>query len=1219
MIDVVLDRESLRRVELIFDRPLGDDRVGESLARDPASFAPRVGGVWSWVAANVLRFTPTSRLASATRYEISLHPERLLGPGQVLVGTDDLAFQTDAFQVERLDTREEPDPAGGGRVTLRGEIRFNHRVDPRELAQRLRLVDPARGEAPIAVTLETSYARPTLAWRSASIEKSREERELRLTIVSDLTSADGNVPLAADFTRTITLGSSERLSVRAVTAKSGEKQSTLSIELSSPVEAMTAEEYLSVEPPVDFRVADAANTLTLRGPFRPGQRYDLAIRAGLAARDGAALAEAFARTVDFAHLEPRAGFQSEGMFLAATGSRRVALETVNVDRLTLSVDRVYRNNILYLAQQRSYQVWRERGSRNIEHVFGSRVAERELRIEGTRNRTALTPVDLDELVDLEEPGFYRVGLRRPGSYGLVQRWILVTDLGLVVKRGGDDVLVWASSFADLAPLPGVQVRVVSDQNQTLAAGRTDASGLLHLRGLGAVFAKQRPAWVVAERGGDWSFLPLERSRVDTSGLDLGGAPGSAAGYDAFLYGERDLYRPGETARGVAVLRDRSLGTPPAMPAVLRHRNPEGQLRESWRVDFDAEGMAEWSHAIPDAARTGAHVLELVIAEEVVGRYRFLVEEFVPDRIRVGIEPPEAAVGPGAPLTYRVDAAYLFGPPAAGLPVETRVRLEPAPFAPEGHPGFVFANPERSFSAREILSREGALDETGRAAFEVTVPTGLEPPAALEAVVRARVRERGGRGVAAERRIPVHPHARYVGLRRPATGYAEPGQPVALEWVAVAPDGRETPTGPLRVELFRLEWQTVLRRTPSGSYRYHSERDARLVESRALDAGNARGRFELTPRRLRELPGRALRSRGRRLGGPRVLRERLGLRALGRREPRTHRARRREGRLRPRRARQRAGACALLGTAAAHHRARGRAAPRGPHAGGQHREDPDHAAGRLPPQRLRHRDAGEGSARPRAGRRGPRLRRAVAERRPAAPRAARRDRVAGGDPQRRRPRRDRAHPARRQGHPRRRRRGHPPARGPGDPGPLRPLLSQARARSDGPRHLLAPPPRAAGGGGRGRRRRACRRGARAAGAHRGHPPHRARGLLVGRARGRRQRTGDRLLRPARVPGRAAPDGRGAPGRRLRSQQRLRPRARPARAAAHLPALPGHGRSRGAARHRPQRHGAERTHRDLDRGQRPGRARRTRNRGRGHGRRLGADALLPRSKRAPRRAP
>ncbi|MDJ0850512.1 MAG: MG2 domain-containing protein [Myxococcota bacterium] len=849
VIDVVLDRESLQRVDLIFDRPLGDDRVGESLGRDPATLSPRVGGVWSWVAANVLRFTPTSRLTPATRYEIALQPDRLLGAGQVLVG-EPPAFQTDAFQVERFDAGEEPDPSSSGRVTLRGEIRFNYRVDPRELSRRLRLVDSSRGDAPIAVTMETSYARATLAWRSASVEKSPEERDLLLTIVSDLTSANGNVPLAADYTRTIALGSSERLSVRGVQTKSGEKASTLTVELSSPVDAGLAVEYLDVEPPVEFRASDAAGRLALRGAFLPGESYTLSIRAGLPARDGALLPEAFTQRVDFAQLEPRAGFQSAGMFLAATGSRRLALETVNVDRVTLTVDRVFRNNVLYLAQQRSYQVWRERGSRNIERVFGNRVAEQELRIEGPRNRTAVTAVDLDDVVDLDEPGFYRVGLRRPGSYNLVQRWILVTDLGLVVKRGAGDVLVWASSFGDLAPLAGVQVRVVSDQNQTLAEGRTAANGLLHLRGLEAVFAEQRPAWVVAERGGDWSFLPLERSRVDTSGLDVGGATAGAGGYDAYLYGERDLYRPGETARGVTVIRDRSLGTPPAMPAVLRHRNPEGQLRESWRVNLDDDGVAEWSHAIPEAARTGGHVLELVIGEDVVGRYRFQVEEFVPDRIRVGIEPggerPATGLTPGTPLAYRVDAAYLFGPPAAGLPVETRVRLEPAAFAPAQHEGFVFSNADRSFSAREILSREETLDDAGRAAFEVTVPAGLEPPAALQAVVRARVRERGGRGVAAERRFTVHPHARYVGLRRRGEGYAEPGQPVAFEWVAVTPEGQETTAARLRAELFRLEWHTVLRRTPSGSYRYHPERDERLVESRAVEAGVGRGRFELTP-------------------------------------------------------------------------------------------------------------------------------------------------------------------------------------------------------------------------------------------------------------------------------------------------------------------------------------------------------------------------------------
>jgi uncharacterized protein YfaS (alpha-2-macroglobulin family) len=242
------------------------------------------------------------------------------------------------------------------------------------------------------------------------------------------------------------------------------------------------------------------------------------------------------------------------------------------------------------------------------------------------------------------------------------------------------------------------------------------------------------------------------------------------------------------------------------------------------------------------------VLELVVAEEVIGQYRFQVEEFVPDRIRVEIRAQKGAFGAGEEASYDVTSAYLFGPPAAGLPVETRVRLLRSNFSAKGYEAFSFENADRKFDDRELASETGELDENGVKRFTVRVPTGLEPPSALEAVVTARVREQGGRGVAAMQRVRVHPFASYVGIRRvESEGYAEPGARVAFEFVRVTPDGKEVAGGKLRAELWRDRWQSVLRRTAAGNFRYESTRDPELVDAQAIEGGAPKGQFVFTPR------------------------------------------------------------------------------------------------------------------------------------------------------------------------------------------------------------------------------------------------------------------------------------------------------------------------------------------------------------------------------------
>jgi len=116
------------------------------------------------------------------------------------------------------------------------------------------------------------------------------------------------------------------------------------------------------------------------------------------------------------------------------------------------------------------------------------------------------------------------------------------------------------------------------------------------------------------------------------------------------------------------------------------------------------------------------------------------------------------------------------------------------------------------------------------------------------VITARVRETGGRGVTARTRLRVDPYPYYLGIERPES-YAEPGRPTAFSWVAVTPDGEEAPgstVGSLRADLYRQRWNTVLRRTPSGTYRYESTRELELVETKTVDGGAGRGEILVTP-------------------------------------------------------------------------------------------------------------------------------------------------------------------------------------------------------------------------------------------------------------------------------------------------------------------------------------------------------------------------------------
>ncbi len=835
--DLVLDRENRAFLDVLFDRAVGSGMAGQVLAEPPASFFPALSGVWKWRDTNTLRFEPSGGFPMAREYRLTLDPERILGEGQVMAGEAEFTVRTDQFLVETVELFEEPAAGGEGRVTLRGSIAFNYQVDPGALAPLIRLEDPEAGE--VAVLLETSWQNRVISFRTDQVVKTRRARWLKLVVAGELTPADGDVALGKDYNRDFPLGSRDLLTVRSVSSEPGLETSTIQIVFSSPMDADTARKYISVDGVETFRLVADRNNLLLGGAFSPGEKYTLSIDGGLPARDGAVLQEPYSAAVQLSDLEPAVAFQGQGMFLPSGGPGNMALETINVDRLNLTVDRVYRNNLFFFFQRNGRGYFR--GYNNYVgqgwHAAGDRIVETSIPVKSQRNARVVTLLPVEELVAGDEPGLYRVFIDQPDSWRAEQRWLLVTGIGTVAKQGRDDFLVWAVNNRTLRPISGARVTLLSDQNQTIGSGRTDSAGFWRL-GKGASFDENRPYMVTIENGDDFSFLLLEQMQVDNAGLEVSGSAGVGDGYNAFIYGERDIYRPGETLRGATLVRDRRLAPAPSMPVLLKHIDPEGRQLETRRLTLDKNGAAEITLDLPLHARTGHHTLELKAGEKTIGSYPFQVEEFVPDRIKVAITAASAAAG-GEPLRGAVASSYLFGPPAADLGVETRVRLVDASFSAPGYEGFSFRNEDRKFDDREIFFEEAVLDGEGRRTFMAELPPELEVPSSLEAMVTARVMEAGGRGVSALQRVAVHPYPYYVGLRRQAEGYAKPGEETVFEYAVVKPDGSAAVAGPLRLEFFRDRWHTVLRRTPAGTFSYQSTRESELLDHQQVD-GSVRG-------------------------------------------------------------------------------------------------------------------------------------------------------------------------------------------------------------------------------------------------------------------------------------------------------------------------------------------------------------------------------------------
>jgi len=98
--DVVVDRQGRQYFDILFDKPLGQGKVGEVLDPAPASIFPTLGGSWKWQDTNALRFEPSGGLPVASELKVEIEPEKVIQEGQVFTGETEVTFETDKFLVE---------------------------------------------------------------------------------------------------------------------------------------------------------------------------------------------------------------------------------------------------------------------------------------------------------------------------------------------------------------------------------------------------------------------------------------------------------------------------------------------------------------------------------------------------------------------------------------------------------------------------------------------------------------------------------------------------------------------------------------------------------------------------------------------------------------------------------------------------------------------------------------------------------------------------------------------------------------------------------------------------------------------------------------------------------------------------------------------------------------------------------------------------------------
>src|SRR5690606_27095266 len=253
---------------------------------------------------------------------------------------------------------------------------------------------------------------------------------------------------------------------------------------------------------------------------------------------------------------------------------------------------------------------------------------------GERNERVLTYLPLQDIAELQQPGLYFAVMKRAGSFQdeFETAYFTVSDMGLHARAYRDKLFVHAASLRDGAAIGSAELRVLDARGETIYRASTDANGNALVD-----YTIDASHVLVASRGNDVAMLPFNQPALDLSEFAVAGR--EASWFDVFAWSGRDLYRPGETVRVSALLRDND-GRPvaakdgKAQTLFVRLRQPDGKPFFETRLQAGALGYYSFEKDVPADAPTGRWQVEFRTdpsSREAVQGMTLRIEEFLPER------------------------------------------------------------------------------------------------------------------------------------------------------------------------------------------------------------------------------------------------------------------------------------------------------------------------------------------------------------------------------------------------------------------------------------------------------------------------------------------------------------------------------------------------------------------------------------------------------------
>ena len=381
--------------------------------------------------------------------------------------------------------------------------------------------------------------------------------------------------------------------------------------------------------------------------------------------------------------------------------------------------------------------------------------------------------------------------------------LLASNLGIIAKKGeSNDYFFAVTNILNTKPIAGATIKLFNFQQQEILSTKTDSEGFATIE------TSKNAAFAVVYKNNNTGYIKLlDGNSLSLSKFDVAGSK-TQKGLKGYIYGERGVWRPGDSIHLTFLLNDADNKLPKNHPVKLEVTDPSGKLVYKKVTSENIHNFYKFTVTTSQEAKTGNYTTKIS-----VGGAKFYntlkIETVKPNRLKIKVDFNDEILTSKKPINGTLDVKWLHGAPAKNLKAEIKAKISPTNFSFKNYKEYVFSDPSRSFSSEEINIFEGKLDANGIAKINNKLAIGKNAPGMLNIQFLVRAFENGGDFSLDAFTKKYAPFESFVGLKSPegnryGSFFTDENQTFSI--VTVDEKGNPVQRDEVEVEVYQIKWR-----------------------------------------------------------------------------------------------------------------------------------------------------------------------------------------------------------------------------------------------------------------------------------------------------------------------------------------------------------------------------------------------------------------------------